>query len=71
MKGYQEHKVQRGMQLTYMTSPNRGETASVSQSPETQEGQTRPDTIPAPSATPHKPCAPDPSQLHCPSLDTF
>ena len=22
-------------------------------------------TIPAPSAAPHKPCAPDPSQLHC------
>ena len=28
-------------------------------------------TIPVPSATPHKTCAPEPSQLHCPSLDVL
>ena len=28
-------------------------------------------TIPVPSVTPHKTCATDPSQLHCPHLQTF
>jgi len=36
------------------------------------EPPTSPDwTIPVPSASPHQTCAPDPSQLRCPSLDTF